>query len=355
MYMKRNTIICALLCLCLAATAVLAGCGSSSNDETTAATTASTVDSAKTDSIDYMALVNKTHALPDDWEDKLETVHMTNSVGDDVEVEKKAYDAYLELKAELEKEGVYVDLDSARRSVAEQQRIMDDFTEKYGADYAAKTVAKPGYSEHHTGLALDLYLIIDGKDVVENEDMIQYPEIWSKIHAKLADYGFILRYLDGSEHITGYGYEPWHIRYLVNVDTAKEITSKGVTFEEYLGAYTGGPVSIDYGTSEIYTEDELKDAVIQIKCKFAFWGDVDLKSIRYAGDEKATDEMLAKMNEINPDGKYTQVAEFLMDFHTPKEIGELTFNPDADYTDYQWWLARTADGGWEIVTFGYGY
>lgn len=355
MYMKRNTIICALLCLCLAATAVLAGCGSSSNDETTAATTASTVDSAKTDSIDYMALVNKTHALPDDWEDKLETVHMTNSVGDDVEVEKKAYDAYLELKAELEKEGVYVDLDSARRSVAEQQRIMDDFTEKYGADYAAKTVAKPGYSEHHTGLALDLYLIIDGKDVVENEDMIQYPEIWSKIHAKLADYGFILRYLDGSEHITGYGYEPWHIRYLDNVDTAKEITSKDVTFEEYLGAYTGGPVSIDYGTSEIYTEDELKDAVIQIKCKFAFWGDVDLKSIRYAGDEKATDEMLAKMNEINPDGKYTQVAEFLMDFHTPKEIGELTFNPDADYTDYQWWLARTADGGWEIVTFGYGY
>ncbi len=355
MYMKRNTIICALLCLCLAATAVLAGCGSSSNDETTAATTASTVDSAKTDSIDYMALVNKAHALPDDWEDKLEIVHMTNSVGDDVEVEKKAYDAYLELKAELEKEGVYVDLDSARRSVAEQQRIMDDFTEKYGADYAAKTVAKPGYSEHHTGLALDLYLIIDGKDVVENEDMIQYPEIWSKIHAKLADYGFILRYLDGSEHITGYGYEPWHIRYLDNVDTAKEITSKGVTFEEYLGAYTGGPVSIDYGTSEIYTEDELKDAVIQIKCKFAFWGDVDLKSIRYAGDEKATDEMLAKMNEINPDGKYTQVAEFLMDFHTPKEIGELTFNPDADYTDYQWWLARTADGGWEIVTFGYGY
>ena len=51
------------------------------------------------DSIDYMALVNKTHPLPDGWEDKLETAHMTNSVGDDVEVEKKAYDAYLKLKA----------------------------------------------------------------------------------------------------------------------------------------------------------------------------------------------------------------------------------------------------------------
>ena len=59
------------------------------------------------DSIDYMALVNKTHPLPEDWEDKLETVHMTNSVGDDVEVEKKAYDAYLRLKEELEKEDIH--------------------------------------------------------------------------------------------------------------------------------------------------------------------------------------------------------------------------------------------------------
>ena len=85
-------------------------------------------------------------------------MHMTNSVGDDVEVEKKAYDAYLSLKEELEKDDIHVDLDSARRSVADQQRIMDDFTQQYGKDYALKTVATPGYSEHHTGLALDLYL-----------------------------------------------------------------------------------------------------------------------------------------------------------------------------------------------------
>ena len=137
--------------------------------------------------IDYMVLVNKLNPLPDDWEDEVETVHMTNSVGDDVEVEKKAYDAYLKLKEDLEKEDVHVDLDSARRTVEAQQKIWDDFTEEYGEAYTKKTVAQPGYSEHHTGLALDLYLIIDGKDVVENEDMIQYPEIWEKIHAKLAD------------------------------------------------------------------------------------------------------------------------------------------------------------------------
>ena len=354
--MKKITIISILLCLCLTVTLVLSACGSSGNATANESdpTAAATVDEAKTDGIDYMVLVNKTHKLPDDWEDKLETVHMTNSVGDDVEVEKKAYDAYLELKAQLEKEGVYVDLDSARRSVADQQRIMDEFTEEYGADYAAKTVAQPGYSEHHTGLALDLYLIIDGKDVVENEDMIQYPDIWETIHSKLSDCGFILRYLEGKEYITGYGYEPWHIRYIDNAEIANEITGKGITFEEYLGAYTGGDVTIDYGNSAIYTEEELKDAVIQIECKFAFWGDVDLKSIKYASDEAVTDENLKWMNELAPDAKYTQVAEFLMDFHTPADVGELTLNAESDYTDFQWWLARTADGGWEVVTFGYG-
>ena len=353
--MKKISVISLLLCLCLVFASVLTGCSNGTTPtEAIETVTEAATEAPAADSIDYMALVNKTHALPDDWEEKLETVHMTNSVGDDVEVEKKAYDAYLELKAALEAENIYVDLDSARRSVEAQQRIMDDFTEQYGADYAAKTVAKPGYSEHHTGLALDLYLIIDGKDVVENEEMIQYTDIWAVIHEKLADYGFILRYLNGEEHITGYGYEPWHIRYIDDVAVAKEITSKGLTFEEYLGAYTGGEVTVDYGTSDIYTEDELKDAVVQIKCKFAFWGDIDLKSIRYAGDEAVTEDNLKWMNEINPDANYAQVVGFLMDFHTPDDVGEMTFNADFDYTDFGWWLARTDDGGWEIVTFGYG-
>ena len=87
---KKVTFTCILLCLCLAAAVVFAGCGSSSSSSSNEATTAATVDSAKTDGIDYMALVNKTHKLPDDWEEHLETVHMTNSVGDDVEVEKKS-------------------------------------------------------------------------------------------------------------------------------------------------------------------------------------------------------------------------------------------------------------------------
>ncbi len=184
--------------------------------------------------IDYMVLVNKENKLPDGWEEALDTVKIKDSQGWDVEVEKTAYEAYLKLKEDLEKDDVRVDLDSAYRSVKEQKRIVKEFTEKYGKDYVKEYVAVPGYSEHHTGLALDLYLNIDGKDIYENEDMVKYPEVWAKIHKKLADYGFILRYMEGKEDITGYSYEPWHIRYIDDVDAAKEIAEKGITLEEYL-------------------------------------------------------------------------------------------------------------------------
>ena len=309
--------------------------------------------------IDYMALVNKLHPLPDGWEDALEIVHMNNSLGDDVEVEKKAYDAYLRLKDDLAAEGVYVDLDSARRSIAAQQDIMDRFIEKYGADYAAKTVATPGYSEHHTGLALDLYLNIDGEDVYLNEDMVQHPEIWAKIHEKLPEYGFILRYLEDKEHITGYGYEPWHIRYIDDPDTARDIMSRGITLEEYLGAVKSADVTVDYGTSALYSEEELKEAAVQIKCQFASWAGCELHSLRYAGDECNSEENLKWMNELGQpeDGKkYVQCVDFLMDFHSPTEdayLRDTAWEPDLEYTDYHWWLARTEDGGWDVLSSGY--
>ena len=146
-----------------------------------------------------------------------------------MKTESRAYEAYQKLRKDFEADDVHVDLDSAFRSVEAQQEIVDDFTKRYGEDYVKKYVAVPGYSEHHTGLALDLYLNIDGQDVYMNEDMVNYPEIWEKIHAKLADHGFILRYLEGKEKITGYNYEPWHIRYVDDAGIAKEITDKGLS------------------------------------------------------------------------------------------------------------------------------
>ena len=304
--------------------------------------------------LDYLALVNKLNPLPEGWEDALETVHITNSLGRDVEIEQRAYDAYVALAADLEEnDGIHLELDSARRSIAEQQDIMDRFIAKYGADYAAKTVATPGFSEHHTGLALDLYFRLDGKDVYHNEDMMQYPEIWEKIHAKLADYGFILRYLEGKEHITGYGYEPWHIRYVDSVEIAREIMSQpGMTLEVWLGAVNDPGLTVDYGASELYGEAELEEAAVQVKCKFASFDGCELRALRYAGDEANSEENVKWLNDLDEGKNYVQVVEFLSDFHTTAAYSG-ALEPDSEYADYQWWLARAEGGGWQLVSWGY--
>ncbi|MBR2790128.1 MAG: M15 family metallopeptidase [Eggerthellaceae bacterium] len=291
--------------------------------------------------IDYLVLVNKLNPLPEGWEEALETVTIVNSVGDEVEVEKKAFNAYELLRQDLEtNDGIYLELDSARRSVAAQQAIMDDFTQRYGAAYAAKTVARPGYSEHHTGLALDLFFKLKGPDgtftdVYENEDLVRYPEIWATIHAKLAKYGFILRYLEGAEHLTGYGYEPWHIRYVDDPALAQKIMASGITLEEYLGAVKSVPVTVDLGRSAVYSPKELAEAVVKIKCTFASWEGCELRAIRYAGDGAGGDAG----------------ALFLMDFHTPAKLtGEWGY--DMDCTDYRIWLVLTEEDGWDIVARG---
>lgn len=183
---------------------------------------------------DYLVLVNKYSKLPDDWEENVELVTAKDAWGDEIKLEKETYEKYFQLKDALSKEGVTIELDSVYRSVAEQQDLWDRWTVEKGIDYVRKYVAVPGYSEHHTGLAVDICIRKDGELVYENEDMIAEREIFAKIHEKLADYGFILRYLEGRDDITGYAYEPWHLRYVGSPEIAKEIMTKNITFEEYL-------------------------------------------------------------------------------------------------------------------------
>ena len=340
--------------------AFLAACSSSQElaaDKTTEQRDA-TSDAAT--GIDYMALVNKTHELPEGWEDAVEIVSLKNSEDWDVDVEAKAYDAYLELKADLESDDVYVDLDSAYRSVEAQQKIVDEFTEKYGKEYVKLYVAVPGYSELHTGLALDLFLIIDGKGVYYNEDMVQYPEIWEKIHAKLADHGFILRYLPGKKIETGYSYEPWHIRYLDDVDVARQIMDEGITLERYLDALDPmtADCEVDYGTSKLYTEADMDSALDAVLEEFRNWDGCELKRFAFAGDDTCGTEELAYANSLRSERpkEFTQAIVFKTDFHSPSgEKAEGTaWEPDSDYQDWEWHLARTdADGAWVLLTWGY--
>ena len=111
-------------------------------------------------------------------------------------------------------------------------------------------------------------------------------------------------------------------------------------------------VAYDYGTSELYTTEELEQAAIQVKCEFATFAGCELHNLRYAGDECNTKENLDWMNSLNEKAGYTKVAEFLSDYHTPVEGGG-AWEPDTEMQDYQWWLARSDDGGWQLVTFGY--
>ena len=197
------------------------------------------------DKYDYLVLVNKYSQLPDDWENNVELVTTKNAWDEEIKVEKEAFEQFKKLKEEVDKDleefNTTIELDSTYRSVDGQQELWDTWSKdpEKGIDYVRKFVAVPGYSEHHTGLAIDICLKKDGKLIYDNDEMIAEREIFSKVHAKLSKYGFILRYLEGRDEITGYAYEPWHLRYVGDEKIAKEIMDKDITFEEYLGNIEG--------------------------------------------------------------------------------------------------------------------
>ena len=118
---------------------------------------------------------------------------------------------------------------SGFRSYETQTQLYQDYVNKDGKAEADRYSARPGYSEHQTGLAFDL-IGTDG-DLVTEEKAAQ----WLLDHA--ADYGFVVRYLKGKEKETGYMAEEWHLRYVGK--EAKEIAESGLSLEEYYG-FEGG-------------------------------------------------------------------------------------------------------------------
>ena len=185
---------------------------------------------------DYMVLVNKQNKLPEDWEDRIELVDVYTGLDETYQLEKKTAEAYEKLREDCFKDHIIIELDSTYRTVTRQQEIWDNFLKEYGEEYTKKYVAVPGTSEHHTGLALDIKIVKEGKIIADNDEMTAETEIFAKVHAKLAKYGFILRYPQGKEDVTGYGAEVWHLRYINDPEVAKEIMDKGITLEEYLNS-----------------------------------------------------------------------------------------------------------------------
>ena len=181
----------------------------------------------------YLTLVNKDNELPENWLDEIELVTTENSLGEEYQVERVTLANYEALRDELLTEGVDIELDSTYRSIEEQTELWQEWAEEYGEEYCKTYLAVPGHSEHHTGLAIDIFIIKDGKQIRDNEEMIADAEDFDRIHRLLSKYGFILRYPRGKEDITGYEYEPWHLRF-VGQPAADIIDSRGITLEEFL-------------------------------------------------------------------------------------------------------------------------
>ena len=130
--------------------------------------------------------------------------------------------------------------------------------------------------------------------------------------------------------------------------------SSGKTFEEYLGAAASSDVNVDYGDSELFSKDELKEAAVQVKCKFASFPGCELHSLRYVGDESNSKEQLERAKTLTENNDITQVIEFLTDFHTsPEENENSVFEADKEIKDYHWLLARTDDDGWQVIDQGF--
>ncbi|HML36019.1 MAG TPA: M15 family metallopeptidase [Bacillota bacterium] len=139
----------------------------------------------------------------------------------------EAFDMLVEKAAE---EGVVIKMTTAYRSYNFQKILFDSYVKKEGEEKANTYSAKPGQSEHQTGLSVDVSS--PSVDYQLSNDYGKTAEgKWLANNAYR--FGFILRFLQGKENITGYQYEPWHIRY-VGLTAAKEIYEQGLTLEEYL-------------------------------------------------------------------------------------------------------------------------
>lgn len=160
--------------------------------------------------IDGILVVNKTYALPSDYNPG---------------VDPDAQAAFDKMQAAAAKEGLNIYISSGFRSYDYQSGLYDRYVQRSGKAEADRYSARPGHSEHQTGLAFDLNSI--DMTFADTDECA-----WVNEHC--AEYGFIIRYPQGSESITGYMYEPWHLRYL-GTENAKKVYDSGLTLEEYLG------------------------------------------------------------------------------------------------------------------------
>lgn len=181
-------------------------------------------------------LVNKLHPLepsthePGDLVD-LATLGVSASNGQPLRSE--AANALAEMFAAARGAGLELDLTSGYRPFSMQQELYHGFVGSLGQEAADLTSARPGHSEHQTGLAADISQV--GGDCTLAACFGETPAgAWLAEHSW--EYGFILRYPAGQTEVTGFEYEPWHFRYIGREQAAAYHQSGAATFEQFLGS-----------------------------------------------------------------------------------------------------------------------
>lgn len=190
--------------------------------------------------VDGILIANKTYSLPSGY-----------NPGD---LLPECAAAFSEMKSAAAQQGLGIWNASGFRSYELQESLYTRYSNRDGKEAADRYSARPGHSEHQSGLAIDLNEITssfkntkEGKWVAEN----------------CHKYGFIIRYAEGKEAQTGYMYEPWHIRY-VGVDTATAIYNSGLCLEEYFGITSSYADTVtEKATEEQTTAEETTAAIIE--------------------------------------------------------------------------------------------
>ncbi len=172
----------------------------------------------------YLIICNKFHRLKNNYVPNL--VNLGSAYGGG-QLEKKAAEYFKKMADAAKKDNISIRNVSGYRSYSTQSYLYNNYVSQDGVKNADRYSARPGTSEHQTGLATDINYV---------SDSFEYTEAYKWLIKNSYKYGYILRYPKGKEFITGYMYEPWHYRY-VGEEVAKFIYENELTYEEYYVTY----------------------------------------------------------------------------------------------------------------------
>ena len=177
-----------------------------------------------------LMLINKYYYLDENYTPDTITNISPSYAYEGNSINEEVLTAFKDLAAEAKLAGYTILINSSYRDYNSQKEVWDSRKTLYGTRQADSFAARAGHSEHQTGYAIDVADFYDVNDTFGETESF----IWMKENCY--NFGFILRYPEDKEEITGYSYEPWHYRY-VGKEIAKEIKQLNITFDEYYTFY----------------------------------------------------------------------------------------------------------------------